>query len=175
MSETNKARERLRACLKYEENRFSRIGTHGVGCWQWGPSHYECALRESERKDAALREAREVILHFANARGSQFEGSEAEAVGFIDAALSASPTPAKSGERRSDGWGTLPFPADTKALQSQCNCRRCIDERGERPTWFIVCPKCGNKRCPKASDHRFRCTGSNALGQTGETEEPRNG
>lgn len=38
--------ERLRAALRYEENRFSRIGTHGPDCWKWGPSHYECTLRQ---------------------------------------------------------------------------------------------------------------------------------
>lgn len=38
--------ERLRAALRYEENRFSRIGTHGPDCWKWGPGHYECALRK---------------------------------------------------------------------------------------------------------------------------------
>lgn len=32
---------------------------------------------------------------------------------------------------------------------------------------FIVCPLCGNKRCPKASDHTLSCTGSNAPGQAG--------
>lgn len=32
---------------------------------------------------------------------------------------------------------------------------------------FIVCPTCGNKRCPKATDHRFDCTGSNEPGQHG--------
>lgn len=37
--------ERLRTALRYEANRFSRIGTHGPDCWKWGPSHYECALR----------------------------------------------------------------------------------------------------------------------------------
>lgn len=32
---------------------------------------------------------------------------------------------------------------------------------------FIMCPDCGNKRCPKASDHELECTGSNELGQPG--------
>ena len=32
---------------------------------------------------------------------------------------------------------------------------------------MFLCPTCGNKRCPKASDHRLTCTGSNAPGQLG--------
>lgn len=32
---------------------------------------------------------------------------------------------------------------------------------------FIVCVVCGNKRCPKATDHNNDCTGSNEPGQTG--------
>jgi len=32
---------------------------------------------------------------------------------------------------------------------------------------MILCPECGNKRCPKASDHNFSCTGSNEPGQIG--------
>lgn len=38
--------ERLNTCIKWEQNRAERIGTHGVGCWKWGHQHYECALRE---------------------------------------------------------------------------------------------------------------------------------
>ncbi|CAH6035592.1 hypothetical protein AN2353V1_1726, partial [Citrobacter koseri] len=30
---------------------------------------------------------------------------------------------------------------------------------------FVVCPECGNKRCPHANDHRNACTGSNKPGQ----------
>nr|WP_239508017.1 hypothetical protein [Enterobacter asburiae] len=32
---------------------------------------------------------------------------------------------------------------------------------------FVVCPECGNKRCPHANDHRHACTGSNEPGQNG--------
>lgn len=32
---------------------------------------------------------------------------------------------------------------------------------------FVVCPECGNKRCPKANDHRNPCSGSNEPGQDG--------
>jgi len=40
---------RLTDALQWEENRADRIGTHGTDCWKWGPSHYECVLREIER------------------------------------------------------------------------------------------------------------------------------
>lgn len=47
-----------------------------------------------------------------------------------------------------------------------CWCRTCCpvvlnDMR------FVVCPDCGNKRCPRANDHRNACTGSNEPGQEG--------
>ena len=32
---------------------------------------------------------------------------------------------------------------------------------------FVVCPECGNKRCPHANDHNNACTGSNEPGQVG--------
>jgi hypothetical protein len=32
---------------------------------------------------------------------------------------------------------------------------------------FIVCPECGNKRCPRATCHDLACTGSNEPGQVG--------
>lgn len=32
---------------------------------------------------------------------------------------------------------------------------------------MLLCPECGNKRCPKASDHDLACTGSNESGQPG--------
>ncbi|ECT8714334.1 hypothetical protein B6M02_05765 [Salmonella enterica subsp. enterica serovar Sandiego] len=49
---------------------------------------------------------------------------------------------------------------------SDCWCRTC------RPVTmsdmrFVVCLDCGNKRCPRANDHRNACTGSNEPGQIG--------
>ncbi|WP_175472476.1 MULTISPECIES: hypothetical protein [unclassified Duganella] len=32
---------------------------------------------------------------------------------------------------------------------------------------MVLCPTCGNKRCPRATDHRRACTGSNEPGQPG--------
>jgi hypothetical protein len=68
----------------------------------------------------------------------------------------------------------------------KCECHRCTDEfmhrikdvpydaasdedkeRMQEIFKMILCPICGNKRCPHASDHRLECTGSNAPGQPG--------
>jgi hypothetical protein len=59
-----------------------------------------------------------------------------------------------------------------------CTCHRCIEEfdlhvmcgKWKLPlssTRMILCPTCGNKRCPHASDHRLACTDSNESGQPG--------
>lgn len=47
-----------------------------------------------------------------------------------------------------------------------CWCRTCrpVDLNDMR---FMVCTDCGNKRCPRANDHRNACTGSNEPGQEG--------
>lgn len=54
----------------------------------------------------------------------------------------------------------------TPTPQNPC-CRTCLSEKGMLPTTFIACPVCGNKRCPRATDHRLECTGSNKPGQPG--------
>lgn len=40
--------ERLKKALAYEQWLDGRQGTHGEGCWSWGPAHYRCALRHIE-------------------------------------------------------------------------------------------------------------------------------
>jgi hypothetical protein len=37
----------------------------------------------------------------------------------------------------------------------------------QRMSLFIVCGKCGNKRCPNGTDHRLDCTRSNEPDQPG--------
>lgn len=36
---------------------------------------------------------------------------------------------------------------------------------------FVVCPECGNKRCPRAANHRYQCSGSNELNQVGRVTD----
>jgi hypothetical protein len=60
-----------------------------------------------------------------------------------------------------------------------CECHRCIQEGAKSVDFgegwvmplsackMILCGECGNKRCPKASDHRLACTNSNEQGQPG--------
>ncbi|MFV8042986.1 hypothetical protein ACNQ05_24250 [Enterobacter cloacae complex sp.6701062] len=62
----------------------------------------------------------------------------------------------KGGESRCSNSPVIP----------ECSCRTC------RPVTisdmrFVVCPECGNKRCPHANDHLNACTGSNEPGQEG--------
>lgn len=51
-------------------------------------------------------------------------------------------------------------------LPTKCWCHTCrpVTMNDAR---FVVCPDCGNKRCPRANDHRNACTGSNEPGQEG--------
>lgn len=55
--------------------------------------------------------------------------------------------------------------------QSYC-CIRCFEASADSlqiifERRMILCPQCGNKRCPKATDHKLDCTNSNEPGQAG--------
>ena len=68
-----------------------------------------------------------------------------------------------------EGWNACRaamLQAGNSPVAQDCWCRTC------RPVTmsdmrFVVCPECGNKRCPHANDHRNACTGSNEPGQEG--------
>jgi hypothetical protein len=54
--------------------------------------------------------------------------------------------------------------------EPKCGCQTC------RPITLtdmrmVLCPKCGNKRCPHATNHELACTGSNEPGQKGSSYE----
>ena len=58
-----------------------------------------------------------------------------------------------------------------------CGCYNCMHKKKDKNGWpltmstFIVCPNCGNKRCPKATDPTLECTDSNEPGQKGSRYE----
>jgi hypothetical protein len=55
--------------------------------------------------------------------------------------------------------------ARSEGPEPECWCHKCHGNRP--PMHMILCPTCGNKRCPKASDHDLACTDSNLPGQPG--------
>jgi hypothetical protein len=50
---------------------------------------------------------------------------------------------------------------------NRCTCSKCWVDY----PYFRVCPDCGNKRCPKAANHKNACTSSNEPGQKGSNYE----
>ena len=53
-------------------------------------------------------------------------------------------------------------------IAADSDCRRCFTENGGvMMVKMFLCSVCGNKRCPKATDHRLDCTNSNEPGQEG--------
>ena len=67
-------------------------------------------------------------------------------------------------------WNDEAAPKTLEAAKAECWCLTC------RPLTlqdmrFVICPDCGNKRCPKANNHANACTNSNAPGQKGSSWE----
>lgn len=51
-------------------------------------------------------------------------------------------------------------------IGKKCGCLTCTPITLDNMR-IVVCPICGNKRCPKATYHDNECTGSNKLNQPG--------
>jgi hypothetical protein len=82
-----------------------------------------------------------------------------------------------SHEQFGNNWDTI-FGKKKWTFKKDCGCYKCqnqlIDPNTSWPltmSKFIVCPICGNKRCPRATDHTLVCTNSNNPGQSGSRYE----
>lgn len=75
---------------------------------------------------------------------------------------------------------------EVEALRAgACSCLKCTQDRvssdpfdsgkgvffDQRFMRMFTCAKCGNKRCPHATDHSLACTNSNEPGQKGSSYE----
>lgn len=104
--------------------------------------------------DDAIASAEEFVYNACRAAMLQgAENAESPTTMQTAPALGSSPKIAES-------------PSSNSPVIPGCSCRNC------RPVTmtdmrFVVCPVCGNKRCPHANDHRNACTGSNEPGQEG--------
>lgn len=64
-------------------------------------------------------------------------------------------------------------------MSDECWCAECDETRRKAALdaggsfsayisrFMILCPDCGNKRCPRATHHDYACTGSNEPNQPG--------
>jgi hypothetical protein len=74
--------------------------------------------------------------------------------------------------------GTAPSPTAREPAQAlpqggeaaDCQCASCSPNKLGGPMRMILCPRCGNKRCPHAADHQNTCTNSNEPGQLATPE-----
>ena len=72
--------------------------------------------------------------------------------------------------RREDGARIVDRPREAQGAPAGCGCYACAGKPIMR-TRMYLCGTCGNKRCPKATDHRNACTVSNEAGQPGSNYE----
>ena len=105
---------------------------------------HTAAIAEAAREWVAAHDAL-VAVATLGGEDSHYFAAEREAVGTLIAAVDAERAEREPG----------------------CTCVRCA------PNYHLMrgCPTCGNKRCPKVSDHDNRCTGSNEPGQIPESAD----
>jgi hypothetical protein len=72
-------------------------------------------------------------------------------------------SPAKVSSNWDDIFKKKPIVED----ETICYCIKCRKAAKINQPRMVVCPTCGNKRCPNASDHELECTNSNESGQAG--------
>jgi hypothetical protein len=89
---------------------------------------------------------------------------------FLNSAAYLTDTPPLNPAPPSKTIGWLEQLELNEAANGKCWCTTCRPITLEDMR-FVVCPECGNKRCPKAHNHALACTNSNAVGQPGSSWE----
>lgn len=141
----------------------------------------ELSLAESIQRDAAIAakaaeagtlytmdQMREFLVPDCKPGGCASIGCEG---GFYCFNADGTPKPGMTPEQQEKLRAAL---TKVFAPTTPCECRACLGDKCEPGSSFpivatrmILCAKCGNKRCPKANDHRSECTNSNEPGQPG--------
>jgi hypothetical protein len=164
------------------EGRAAEAESTARWCERWQPesaAHYRGIATHHRLAAAALRGAlpdtrldcaRALLDRWAaNAHAETgHAGSESDTVAGVLLQCCDELSAALSGTPEQPASGTM------HALPGCAACRLCLagvrQEGSVLPvaaSRMIVCPDCRNKRCPKATDHRHVCTGSNEPGQSG--------
>lgn len=188
--------ERLKGlCRTYDEELHGTFRTmaHAAGSLMWCERRlspgYSAAVRGMVRElgfDPADFEKPGAMPTIADHRWYATHRAKVEADYLVD--LQARCTNCRGGKLNHMTWPDIHVcphchrdcrPAANEADRGRCGCQRCLDERDERFGGFparmsmmVLCPTCGNKRCPHATDHRHACTGSNEPGQPGSSYGP---
>ena len=83
-----------------------------------------------------------------------------------DGGKGSKPRPLSVAQQDYDNRWDAIFGRDVKPADYDCH--QCFKQAGGQfLDRMIVCPECGNKRCPHASNHELTCTDSNEPGQPG--------
>jgi hypothetical protein len=99
---------------------------------------------------------------------NELEGFGMRSERFLDELVNIHPS-------RAIEWLQAAWECARMESEKQCWCYECNkDQKVEGVlgltipmTRMILCPECGNKRCPKATNHELACTNSNEPGQSG--------
>lgn len=154
----------------------------GVSAWpQWmrdAASSMAPAVEEQKPTDEDFVLLRDINHgHGVIAKGCQYSTVEAMLLSRLASAkrsFEQAPAEAEQHPEWCDCSHCTPTAAERLWPDNCGNCHACLEGVNDPVTGFpvkasrmILCPKCGNKRCPKATDHRLECTDSNEPGQPG--------
>ncbi len=67
------------------------------------------------------------------------------------------------------GYSLSTHEKQAEFAKKRCWCHTCRPINAMKPEtmYMRLCPECGNKRCPRATNHELTCTNSNEPDQTG--------